>query len=316
MEREKKSKPNGLRLTSTKKLKTMTLRECGKHVLMELCKNTGRKWIKKSNGSTDHTQNCPMCGITYEERVKRDGAYIEGSHVGVNFQPMLNHAFKQVFMTHQCDELTEGEILQKVMSIFHDLHKTAVKNQSCAIQPSCKWCNWYLGQCTVQQVDLLKNNPQAWRKHVLTLKMKRRKNTCSQPDAEQISKRNWFDLWYTVHCNYSVQDPKITIICTHLRKNEPNSYEKYCERNNQQPLDKKGFDAAIKEKCGSVPTKGGAGNDFKFEHLEFFKFEHLELDHEEVLSEDDEQEIAPPRQSKRKRSEVENTQDLTCIDRV
>ena len=180
MEHEKKLKPNGLRLKSTKKLKTMTLRECGKHVLMELCKNTGRAWIKKSNGSTDHTQNCPMCGITYEERVKRGGgAHIEGSHVGVDFQPMLNHAFKQVFMTHQCDELTNSEILQKVMSIFHDLHNLAVKNRNCAIQPSCKSCNWYLGKCTVQQVDCLKNNPQAWGKHVLAFQSL--KNTCSQP---------------------------------------------------------------------------------------------------------------------------------------
>ena len=173
-------KPNGLRLKSTKKLKTMTLRECGKHVLMELCKNTGRAWIKKSNGSTDHTQNCPMCGITYEERVnKRGGPQIEGSHVGVDFQPMLNHAFEQVFMTHQCDELTNSEILQKVMSIFHDLHNLAVNNQSCAIQPSCKSCNWYLGKCSVKEVDILKNNPQAWGKHVLYLKGL--KNTYSQP---------------------------------------------------------------------------------------------------------------------------------------
>lgn len=179
MEREKKLKPNGLRLKSTKKLKTMTLRECGKHVLMELCKNTGRAWIKKSNGSTDHTQNCPMCGITYEERVKRGGPQIEGSHVGVDFQPMLNLAFEQVFMTHQCDELTNSEILQKVMSIFHDLHNLAVNNQSCAIQPSCKSCNWYLGKCSVKEVDFLKNNPQAWGKHVLYLKGL--KNTYSQP---------------------------------------------------------------------------------------------------------------------------------------
>jgi len=181
MEREKKSKPKGLRLKSTKKLKTMTQRQTSKHVLMELCKNAGRALIKKSNGSTDHTQNCPMCGITHEERLERGSPLMERSHVGVDFQPMLTLAVEQVFMTHLCDELTNGEILPKVMSILHDLHNTAVKNQSCAIQPSCKWCNWYLGKCTVQQVDLLKNNPQAWRKHVLALNMKRRKNTCSQP---------------------------------------------------------------------------------------------------------------------------------------
>ena len=182
MEREKKSKPKGLRLESTKKLKTMTLIQCGKHVLMKLCKNAGRALIKNPNGDTDHTQNCPMCGITYEERLERGSPLMEGSHVGVDFQPMLTLAVEQVFMTHQCDEPVQlGEILSKVMSILHDLHNTAVNNQSCAIQPSCKWCNWYLGQCTVQQVDLLKNNPQAWRKHVLTLNMKRCKNTCSQP---------------------------------------------------------------------------------------------------------------------------------------
>jgi hypothetical protein len=90
-----------------------------------------------------------------------------------------------------------------------------------------------------------------------------------QEAADAKASQELFDKWYTNHCNYSVQEPKIRIICTHLRKNKTNSYKQYCERNNQPFLDKKGFDAAIKEKCGSVPVQGGiSGNDWRFEHLE------------------------------------------------
>ena len=38
---------------------------------------------------------------------------------------------------------------------------------------------------------------------------------------------------------------------------------------NKQREGDKGFDAAIKEKCGSVPVQEGAGNDWKFNHIEW-----------------------------------------------
>jgi hypothetical protein len=153
--------------------------ETAKHVLRELCKTAGRSWItsciKKSHGSTDRTQNCPMCGITAQERVKEGiETSLDSSHVGVDYQPMLDHAIAEIFFTQQWDELTQGEIVDNVMDVFCNLHTQAVQNKTCAIQLSCRTCNWYLGKCTVQQVDFLKNNPIAWEKHVCTLKAQKK----------------------------------------------------------------------------------------------------------------------------------------------
>jgi len=86
--------------------------------------------------------------------------------------------------------------------------------------------------------------------------------------ADAKSLQEDFDEWFGKYCNFIVQEPQLRIICSHLRKNKLNSYQQYCERNNKPFLNKKGFDAAIKEKCGSVPVQG-TGNHWRFNHIDF-----------------------------------------------
>jgi len=117
-----------------------------------------------------------MCGITAQERVKEGiKTSLDSSHVGVDYQPMLDNALDKIFITQLlCDELTQGEIVDNVMDEFCNLHTQAVQNKTCAIQLSCRSCNWYLGKCTVQQVDCFKNNQIAWNEHVSTLKAQKK----------------------------------------------------------------------------------------------------------------------------------------------
>jgi len=77
-----------------------------------------------------------------------------------------------------------------------------------------------------------------------------------------------FEEWFEKYCKFIVQEPQLRVICTHLRKIKPNSYQQYCERNNKPFLNKKGFDAAILKKTGGMPVQG-TGNNWRFNHIKF-----------------------------------------------
>jgi len=86
--------------------------------------------------------------------------------------------------------------------------------------------------------------------------------------SEAISLQEDFDEWFEKYCVYD-DSANLSVICAQLRKKASNSYEKYCERKNNPYLNKKGFDAAIKAKTGSVPVQG-TGNKWRFKHIKFY----------------------------------------------
>jgi len=85
--------------------------------------------------------------------------------------------------------------------------------------------------------------------------------------SEAISLQGDFDEWFEKYCVYD-DSVNLSVICAQLRKKASNSYQKYCERKNNPYLNKKGFDAAINAKTGSVPVQG-TGNNWRFKHIKF-----------------------------------------------
>lgn len=90
--------------------------------------------------------------------------------------------------------------------------------------------------------------------------------------SEAVSLQEDFDEWFEKCCVYD-ESVNFRTICSQLRKKAPNSYQQYCERSNKPYLNKKGFDAAINAKTGSVPVQG-TGNKWRFNHIDLTSVGH------------------------------------------
>jgi len=67
-----------------------------------------------------------------------------------------------------------------------------------------------------------------------------KKNTAKA--AAAVEMQEVFDEWWQKYCEYIVKDPRVRVKCVYLRRQAPNSYEKYCERENKRAFTSKNKD--------------------------------------------------------------------------
>lgn len=173
------------------------------------CNRSCRRYQSDGSNKIDGNQDCPMCGLTLEQR-EQEGIVpgLDGSHVQIGFKDLLDHSMREFYFNYVLENLERKTAIQEVRMIFGKIHDNKVEHGLMAIQPSCRRCNSHLEKCTVKQVNEFKKlGHERWKEYIKkrpaddigytrnVFKKKPRHKYCTDEDMKTL-----LEEFYHKHC--------------------------------------------------------------------------------------------------------------------